>query len=177
MTPRNSRYRYQISRRTFIQGVSLAALAAACGRGEDVQRQTPSSAAPSIVFSEPSSQLAGDLRILVWSHFVPQHDGWLDDFAADWGERVGVNVTVDHIDVTQIPARISSEVSAGEGHDLIQFIATMSQFEPSVHPMNDLMDEANSRFGEQVELCQKSSFNPTTENFYAYAPAWTPDPG
>ena len=180
MTPRNSRYGYQITRRRFIQGVSVAALAAACARGEDgedVQPRAPSRAAPSPVFSEPSSQLSGDLRILLWSHFVPQHDGWIDSFAADWGEEVGVNVTVDHIDVTQIPARISSEISAGEGHDLIQFIATLSQFEPSVHSMNDLMDEANSRFGEQVELCQKSSFNPTTENFYAYAPAWTPDPG
>ena len=127
MTPRNSWY--QMSRRRFIQGVSVAALAAACARGEDgedVQPRAPSRAAPSPVFSEPSSQLSGDLRILLWSHFVPQHDGWIDSFAADWGERVGVNVTVDHIDVTQIPARISSEVSAGEGHDLIQFIATLS---------------------------------------------------
>jgi multiple sugar transport system substrate-binding protein len=113
----------------------------------------------------------------MWSHFVPRHDEWFDDWAMEWGDEVGVNVSVDHIDVTQIPARISSEISAGEGHDLILFIATLSQFEPSVHSMNDLMDEANSRFGEQVPLCQKSSFNPTTENYYAYAPAWTPDPG
>ena len=176
MIPRISRY--QISRRRFIQGVSVAALAAACGRGEDVaRRQTPSGAAPSPVFSEPASQLSGDLRILMWSHFIPAHDEWFDQWATEWGEQVGVKVTVDHIDLTGIPARISSEVSAGEGHDLIQFIATLSQFEPSVHSMNDLMDEANSRFGKQVPLCQKSSFNPTTENYYAYAPAWTPDPG
>jgi maltose-binding protein MalE len=178
MTPRIGRY--PLSRRRFIQGVSIAALAAACGRGGNggqAEPQTPSGAAPSPVFSEPATQLSGDLRLLMWSHFVPAHDEWFDDFATEWGEQVGVNVTVDHIDVTGIPARISSEISAGEGHDLIQFIATLSQFEPSVHSMNDLMDEASSRFGEQLELCQKSSFNPTTENFYAYAPAWSPDPG
>lgn len=177
MTPRNRPY--EISRRRFIQGVSLAALAAAaCGRGtQPGQPQTPAGAAPSPVFSEPASQLSGDLRLLMWSHFVPQHDAWFDDFAKEWGEQVGVNVIVDHIDVTTIPARISSEVGAGEGHDLIQFIATLSQFEPSVHPMNDLMDEANGRFGKQLPLCQKSSFNPTTNNYYAYAPAWSPDPG
>jgi maltose-binding protein MalE len=176
MTPRYSRY--QISRRRFIQGVSVTALAAACGRGEEAPtQQTPSSAAPELVFNEPASQLSGDLRLLNWSHFIPAHDEWFDQWATDWGEQVGVNVTVDHIDVTQIPARIGSEISAGEGHDLIMYIATLSQFEPSVHPMNDLMDEANSRFGKQVPLCQKSSFNPTTENYYAYAPAWTPDPG
>jgi multiple sugar transport system substrate-binding protein len=175
-----SRYRrYQLSRRRFIQGASLAALAAACGRGQQEvsTQQTPAAAAPSEVFNEPSRQLSGDLRLLMWSHFVPAHDEWFDDWAREWGEQVGVTVSVDHIDVTQIPARISSEISAGEGHDLIQFIATLSQFEPSVHSMNDLMDEANSRFGKQLGLCQKSSFNPTTKNYYAYAPAWSPDPG
>lgn len=177
MTPRNSRY--QISRRRFIQATSLMALATACGGSSDQAKpgQPPAGSAPETKFTEPSSQLSGDLRILLWSHFVPSHDEWFDPFAKEWGDKVGVNVTVDHIDVTTIPARISSEVGAGEGHDLIQMIATLSQFEPSVHPMNDLMDEANKRFGEQLELCQKSSFNPTTDNYYAYAPAWTPDPG
>lgn len=176
MTPRN--IRYEISRRRFIQGVSVAALAAACARQQEAPTtQAPTTDAPEIVFNEPASQLSGDLRILMWSHFIPAHDEWFDEFVQEWGDQVGVNVTVDHIDVTGIPARISSEVSAGEGHDLIQFISTLSQFEPSVHPMNDLMDEASKRFGEQLGLCQRSSFNPTTENFYAYAPAWTPDPG
>ncbi|MBA2273957.1 MAG: hypothetical protein H0W21_08685, partial [Actinobacteria bacterium] len=89
-------------------------------------------------------RVGGRLRAR-WSHFVPQHDVWFDDWATEWGEQVGVSVTVDHIDVTGIPARVSSEISAGEGHDLIQFIATLSQYEPSVHSMNDLMDEANKR--------------------------------
>jgi hypothetical protein len=175
MTPRNGLY--QISRRRFIQAAGVTALAVACGRGSDKPGQPSAGSGPETKFTEPSSQLSGDLSILLWSHFVPQHDGWFDPFAQEWGERVGVNVTVDHIDVTTIPARISSEIGAGEGHDLIQMIATLSQFEPSVQSMNDLMDEANKRFGGQLPLCQKSSFNPTTDNYYAYAPAWTPDPG
>ena len=168
-----------ITRRTFLQGVSAAALLAACSGGEESSPQSaaPTEGAPEERFTDPATQLSGDLRLLMWSHFVPAHDEWFDTFAQEWGERVGVNVTVDHIDVTTIPARISSEIGSGEGHDLIEMIATLSQFEPSVNSMNDLMDEANSRFGEQLELCQKSSFNPTTENYYAYAPAWSPDPG
>jgi multiple sugar transport system substrate-binding protein len=43
--------------------------------------------------------------------------------------------------------------------------------------LTDLNQEATKRFGEQVELCRKSSFNPTTNKFYSYAPAWVPDPG
>ena len=168
-----------ITRRTFLQGVSAAALLAACSGGESSNPRSaaPAGEAPEEKFTEPAAQLSGDLRLLMWSHFVPRHDEWFDTFAQEWGEQVGVNVTVDHIDVTQIPARISSEIGSGEGHDLVEFIATLSQFEPSVYPMNDLMDEANKRFGKQLPLCEKSSFNPTTENFYAYAPAWSPDPG
>src|ERR687892_72627 len=107
MTPRYGRY--PITRRRFVQGISIAALAAACGRGgngDGAEPRTPSGAAPSPVFSEPPTQLSGDLRILMWSHFVPAHDEWFDDFVAEWGDQVGVNVTVDHIDVTGIPARI-----------------------------------------------------------------------
>jgi maltose-binding protein MalE len=171
--------RWTMTRRGFMRSAGLAALAAACGTGGEpgATGASPGGAAPATTFAEPTSKLSGDLRILLWSHFVPKHDEWFDPFAKQWGEEVGVNVTVDHINVADIPARIASEISAGEGHDLIQYIATLSQFEPSVRSMNDLNDEASKRFGELLGLARRSSFNPTTENFYAYAPGWVPDPG
>jgi hypothetical protein len=43
--------------------------------------------------------------------------------------------------------------------------------------MKDIVDEASRRWGTQLDLCRKSSFNPTTGKFYAYAPGWVPDPG
>jgi multiple sugar transport system substrate-binding protein len=43
--------------------------------------------------------------------------------------------------------------------------------------MKDVTDEANKRWGTQLELCKKSSMNPTTGKFFAYAPGWVPDPG
>jgi ABC-type glycerol-3-phosphate transport system substrate-binding protein len=169
------------SRRYFLRTMGLTALgvtaAAACASEEEPAGQTPSSPAPSETFSEPASKLSGNLKILMWSHFVPAADKWFDPFAKEWGQKVGVNVTVDHINVTEIPARIAAEIQAGQGHDLIQFIATLSQFEPSVLALNDVTEEANQRWGNQLELCRKSSFNPTTGNFYAYAPGWVPDPG
>ncbi|MDQ3885502.1 MAG: extracellular solute-binding protein, partial [Actinomycetota bacterium] len=88
-----------------------------------------------------------------------------------------VNVTVDQIDNAQIPTRTAAEIQAGQGHDLIQYIATLSQFEPSVVDMKDVTEEANKRWGTQLDLCRKSSFNPKTGKFYAYAPGWVPDPG
>jgi maltose-binding protein MalE len=169
------------SRRYFLRTMGLTALgvtaAAACASEEEPAGQAPTSPAPSETFSEPASKLSGNLKILMWSHFVPAADQWFDPFAKQWGEKVGVNVTVDHINVTEIPARIAAEIQAGQGHDLIQFIATLSQFEPSVIPLNDLTEESSRRWGDQLGLCRKSSFNPTTGNFYAFAPGWVPDPG
>lgn len=177
--------RGRLSRRTLLQAGGLSALGvglAACGGSADepgasADPEEVEAAAPEETFTDPASQLSGDLSILLWSHFVPSHDEWFAPFAQRWGEQVGVNVTVDHINNTEIPARLASEIQAGQGHDIIQYIAPLSQFEPSVLDLKDINDEAVNRFGEQLGLCQKSSFNPATGKYYAFAPGWAPDPG
>ena len=171
-------------RRQFLRAVGVAGMGAAIaactsepggggpGGGEEAAGQ-----APSVSFTEPRTKLSGDLKILLWSHFVPSHDEWFGPFAQDWGKKVGVNVTVDHIDNAQIPTRIAAEIQAGQGHDVIQYIAPLSQFEPSVLDLKDLTDEATKRWGQQLELSKQSSFNPATGRYYAYSPGWVPDPG
>lgn len=171
------------SRRDILRAAGLAALAAstsvACASEEDGVGGSapPATGAPSETFADPATKLSGDLKILLWSHFVPSHDTWFDKFAKEWGQRVGVNVVIDHVDQAQIPTRIAAEIQAGQGHDLIQYIANLSQYEPSVLDMKELVDEASKRWGEQLDLCRKSSFNPATGKFYAYSPGWVPDPG
>ncbi len=77
-----------------------------------------------------------------------------------------------------VPAAISAEIQSGQPeHDLLQYIAVLSQHEPSVVDMTDVVDEAMSRYGDMLPLTRASSFNPNTGKFYAYAPAWVPDPG
>src|SRR5262245_56361039 len=129
------------------------------------------------VFSAPSQQLSGELKILQWSHFVPNHDVWFDAFAKQWGEENGVTVTVDHINNVDIPATTAGEISAGEGHDLIEYIFPPSALEPSVLDLKDINDEAVSRFGEQTSLCTRASFNPVTGKYFGFAHGWVPDPG
>jgi multiple sugar transport system substrate-binding protein len=161
-------------------GVPLAGSLAGCASEEEGGPTGPTGSpreAPKETFTEPSKKLSGDLKILLWSHFVPSHDTWFDKFAKDWGTKVSVNVTVDHINQAEIPTRIAAEIQAGQGHDVIQYIATLSQYEPSVMDMKDVTEEATKRWGTQLELCRKSSFNPTTGRFYAYSPGWVPDPG
>jgi multiple sugar transport system substrate-binding protein len=166
----------EISRRRFL-GLTGAAALTLYGCGGGGGEQGGGVHAGRTRFVEPSHKLSGDLKILMWSHFVPRHDEWFDPFAKEWGRKFGVNVTVDHVDVTTIPARISAEIAAGKGHDLIQFIGPLPQLEPSVVDLKDVSQEAVKRYGRQLEICVKSSRNPTTGKYWAYAPAWAPDPG
>lgn len=159
----------KLSRRRFLQLTGMAAVAAACGNGEP-------GASPAAVES-PSTQLSGDLRILQWSHFVPRHDDWFDPFASQWGEAVGVDVSVDHISLADLPARASAEISAGEGHDLIELLSPPADLEPSVLDLTDVLEEAERRFGPQTDLCRRSTFNPTTEKVFGFCHGWVPDPG
>ncbi len=162
-------------------GAALAGPLAACASEEDAGPAGPAagndSGKPAETFTEPSKKLSGNLNILLWSHFVPSHDTWFDKFVSDWASKVGVTVKVDHIDQAQITTRIAAEIQAGQGHDVIQFIAPLSQFEPSALDMKDVTDEAVKRWGDQLELCRKSTFNPATGKFFAYSPGWAPDPG
>ncbi|MDQ4145396.1 MAG: extracellular solute-binding protein [Actinomycetota bacterium] len=159
---------HSLSRRDFLRLSAMAAAATAVGC-----RRSPGPGEG----ASPAGKLSGDLRILQWSHFVPRHDQWFDPFARRWGQEVGVNVTVDHINQAEIPARAAAEVSAGQGHDLIEFIFPPASFEPSVLDLTDINQEAERRHGRQIALCRRSSFNPKTNKFYGFCHGWAPDPG
>ena len=167
-----------ITRRRFVQAAAALPVLAACGgNGDDGPGATTGATGITSTVVQPGKQLSGDLKILQWSHFVPRHDRWFDPFAADWGRQVGVNVTVDHINLADIPARASAEIAANEGHDLIEFLSPPSAFEPSLLDLTDINQEAERRFGKQLALCTRSSFNPTTRRYYGFCHGWVPDPG
>ncbi|MGH3650644.1 MAG: ABC transporter substrate-binding protein [Acidimicrobiia bacterium] len=177
-----------MTRREFLYLSSAALLATACGQNgtgatsTSLGGPTTSGAlggvAPEVSFVEPAEALSGSLNILLWSHFVPAHDTWFDPFVQEWGDMVGVEVNVDHIAVGDVPAAIASEIQSGQPeHDLMQYIAVQSQHEPSVVDIADVVAEAESRYGAMLDLTRRSSLNPNTGKYYAYAPAWVPDPG
>ena len=167
-----------ISRRRFIQGAAGLTILGACGK-DSTSTGTTTSIATDVTSTlvQPATKLSGDLKIIQWSHFVPRHDTWFDPFAKDWGTQVGVNVSVDHINQAEMLARAAAEISAGEGHDLIEFIFPPASLEKSVLNLADLQDEAVKRFGKQVGLCTRSTFNPTTDKYFGFCHGWAPDPG
>src|SRR4030065_811937 len=96
-----------MSRRDFIRAAGVGTLAAGI--------------APQIILPGRGYGAGKALKLLVWSHFVPRFDKeWFDGYAKNWGQANGVNVTVDHIGLAEIPARTAAEISAGQGHDLIE---------------------------------------------------------
>lgn len=127
------------------------------------------------VFAQTSGKRT--LRILQWSHFVPSHDKWYDQYAKQWGEKNNVEVTVDHIGLADLRSTFAAEVAAGKGHDIVEFIDPPSDFEPSVMDLTDLNQEAVKRFGKQAPFATRSTYNPYTKKYYGFCHGWTIDPG
>jgi multiple sugar transport system substrate-binding protein len=162
-----------IDRRTIVKGAAASLTLAAStpffrtGAGAATLRQTPT-----------TKDISGtSLSILLWSHFVPRHDEWYDKFVAEWGEANGVTTKVDHINTADVPAAIAAEIAAGQGHDIVEHIASLAQFEKSVHDLTDVVTELNSRHGDQLEMAKRNSWNPTTNVFYGLCHGYAPDPG
>ena len=150
-----------ISRRKFLKWTGAAALAA--GTAPYLNRVRAQ---------------GGTLRILQWSHFIPAYDTWFDEYAMRWGEENGVSVVVDHVNLADLPATVAAEISAGSGHDLIEFVgAEAGQFEPSLVDLSDINQEAQSNFGDQLDVARRYSYNPVTDKYYGFMHSWTIDPG
>lgn len=158
------------SRRDVLRGAGAGAAGLALSsryKGGYAKVQTP-----------PTRNIQGtSLKILLWSHFVPAHDEWFDGFVKEWGETNGVETTVDHINTADVPTTFAAEIAAGEGHDLVEHIASLGQFEPSVLDMTDVVQEAMTRHGEMSVVTQKSGFNPTTNKYFSFVHGYAPDPG
>jgi multiple sugar transport system substrate-binding protein len=136
----------RLSRRRFLEGaatVTMGAAAAACS--------LPGS--PSNVSNSGKKQL----RILQWSHFVPDYDTWFDKFATDWGAQNKVDVSVDHITNLDLPSRMAAEVAARSGHDLIEMNSQILTYlyDKQFLEMGDLVDYATKKWGPVLPLGEK----------------------
>jgi multiple sugar transport system substrate-binding protein len=118
------------------------------------------------------------LKIMQWSHFVPAWDTWFNGtYTKEWGQKNNTNVTVDNINLVDLPARAASEVSAKKGHDLFMFLSPPAAYEPQVIDMTHVYQEVEKKHGKKIDLAHKSTYNPKTKKYFAFSDAYTPDPG
>jgi multiple sugar transport system substrate-binding protein len=135
MPARSNRLGRPATRREFLRTVGAAAGAAGVA---------PTVAAPFVSTALAQSKT---LKILQWSHFIPQYDKWIDGFAKDWGKKNGITVTVDHIPHLELPARAAAEVSAGSGHDIFGFNGSGGPhlYAKHLHDMTPLIEEVEKK--------------------------------
>jgi multiple sugar transport system substrate-binding protein len=137
------------TRRDFLKTVGVAAGAAGLA---------PAVAAPLV-----SSALAETktLKILQWSHFIPEYDKWIDGFAKDWGKKNGITVTVDHIPHLELPARAAAEVSAGSGHDIFGFNGSGGPhlYAKHLYDLTALVEDTEKKHGKVLPMGRQIAWN------------------
>src|SRR5262247_1633524 len=142
MPARSNRQGRPATRREFLQTMGVAAGAAGL---------VPAVAAPFVSTALAESKT---LKILQWSHFIPEYDKWIDGFAKDWGKKNGVAVTVDHIPHLELPARAAAEVSAGSGHDIFGFNGSGGPhlYAKHLYDMTPLIEEIQKKHGKVLPI-------------------------
>jgi multiple sugar transport system substrate-binding protein len=121
--------------------------------------------------------LKGDLSIIQWAHFVPAYDKWFTDvWSKNWGQRNDVQVSVDLILNTLLPARAAAEAAAGSGHDLFFNLSPQAQFEDQVINHNEIVQQVQNKVGKIGTLGKRATYNPKTKKWFAFADNYVPDP-
>ena len=119
------------------------------------------------------------LRILQWSHFVPQYDTWFDGFAKDWGKKNGITVTVDHIPHLELPARAAAEIAAQAGHDIFAFNGSGGPhlYEKHVLDLTALVTETEKKYGKVQAIGRQIAYNEITKTWSAFPAYYIRFPG
>jgi multiple sugar transport system substrate-binding protein len=121
--------------------------------------------------------LKNSLKIMQWVHFVPDYDKWFDGtWTQQWGQKNDTDVTVDHVALTELPARAAAEVAAQSGHDLFQFLAPPATYQKQTVSMDDAVQEVTKKLGKMTNVGYKSTYNPKTKHYFGFADNYVPDP-
>ncbi|MGC2696075.1 MAG: twin-arginine translocation signal domain-containing protein [Candidatus Angelobacter sp.] len=150
----------RVTRRNFIK---LAAGAAAVG--------------PFFVFTPNAFASEKTLKVAKWAHFLPEFDDWfINVMAADWGKQNKTKVTVDVIPVEEIRDRAFAEVTAGKGHDIFIFPWSPAEYHRHVIDHGGIYQMVAAKYGSIQQLAFRSTFNPATKKYFAFADFWMPSP-
>src|SRR5215813_5661301 len=152
-----------VSRRQLLRMAGSAALVAGVGA--------------SIIVPGRASAQQKTLKILQWKHFVPGYDKWFNDtYVKEWGARNNTNVMVHNVGLGEINNPAADEVAAQKGHDLYMFVSPPPVYEDQAIDHRDIYEECERKYGKALDLAIKSTYNPKTKKFYAFADSYVPDP-
>src|SRR5690349_23421034 len=122
-----------------------------------------SSSPAGFIFVRDAVAADKELKIVLWSHFVPAYDKWYDQFAKEWGAKNGVDVTVDHIPHLELAARLAAEISAKSGHDLVGLNGIGPHiYRSSVVDMTPLVNETEKKYGKVANIGRSTAYDTQT---------------
>ncbi len=140
----------KLGRRSFLANTGAAATALTAGCSNDTS--TPAASAK--------------LHILAWRHFVPSYDAWWSNYTRQWGERNGVEVTIEHVELDEIPGRLQQAIEDREGPDLVEAHASAANLERELVDVTDIAMELDERFGPADGVATRQTYNPNTRVFH-----------
>ena len=143
----------------------------------DFLRLAASTAAWGPFFLFPHRAQPKTLKIARWVHFLPEYDQWFDGvYAKEWGKQHDTRVEVDLIPVDRIHARADADVAAGKGHDLFMFPWPPAEYTRHVIDHTEIYQTVGARHGNVNRIGHKSTYDPKTRRYFAFADSWMPAP-
>jgi multiple sugar transport system substrate-binding protein len=133
-------------------------------------------AASPFILSNTARAARKRLRIVKWAHFVPEFDVWFESVARDWGEQNHIKVSVDVIPVESVAAVAAAETRAGKGHDVFIFPWPPAQFYRHAIDHGAVYQLVAAKYGAIQQLAHRSTFNPRSGGYCAFADFWMPTP-
>jgi multiple sugar transport system substrate-binding protein len=124
----------------------------------------------------PSRQLKGSLSIVQWTHVIGGFDAWFNGWAKDWGTRNDVEVTVDHVSITRLPALVASEAAAQKGHDIVGFLTPPTAYQDQVIDHGAIVRAVERKVGPYSTLGRRSTYNPRQDTYFGISDTYVPAP-
>lgn len=110
-----------------------------------------------------------------WRNFVPGFEVWFNEtLIKEWGEENDTEVIVDNVGLGDIDRLAKAEVMAGEGHDLVLFLASRAALEDHVIDHREVFEENQNRYGAVADFIQQSCFNPKTGKYHGFCESYAP---
>jgi len=123
-----------------------------------------------------SRQLSGSLSIVQWTHVSSGFDAWFDSWATDWGTLNDIEVEVDHVSITRLPALVASEVAAQKGHDIVGFLTPPTAYEDQVIDHGTIVRAVERQVGPYGALGRQSTYNPRRGTYFGISDSYVPAP-
>ena len=97
----------------------------------------------------PASWAARELSILTAVNYAPSSDVKLEELAKRFSQAAGVTTRVAHVQSVQMPAKLSAELMARGGHDIVSLEMHYPWlFQPGLADVSDLCNDLARKHGE-----------------------------